>query len=114
MKTARLYVFVECAKCLQSLFQGNKTNVSFREIARLIAIILNLNIDFLFSTQAEVRISLRAFLARQRNAIQMEFGLKVAHFCVLTGAYVEGTYNTISLRWFLGQNFLLVDLWGYF
>ena len=35
--TARLYVFVECAWFLQSLFQQNKTNVSFREIARLIA-----------------------------------------------------------------------------
>ena len=29
--------FVECALFLQSLFQQNKTNVSFREIARLIA-----------------------------------------------------------------------------
>ena len=36
-KTTRLYVFVECALCLQSLFQQNKTNVLFREIARLIA-----------------------------------------------------------------------------
>ena len=36
--TARLYIFVECAKFLQTLFQQNKTNVSFREIARLIAI----------------------------------------------------------------------------
>ena len=35
--TARLYVFVECALCLQSLFQQYKTNVSFREMARLIA-----------------------------------------------------------------------------
>ena len=35
--TARLYIFVECAQFLQSLFQQNKTNVSFREIARLIA-----------------------------------------------------------------------------
>ena len=35
--TARLYTFVECALFLQSLFQQNKTNVSFREIARLIA-----------------------------------------------------------------------------
>ena len=35
--TARLYIFVECALFLQSLFQQNKTNVSFREIARLIA-----------------------------------------------------------------------------
>ena len=35
--TARLYIFVECAWFLQSLFQQNKTNVSFREIARLIA-----------------------------------------------------------------------------
>ena len=35
--TARLYIFVECAKFLQSLFQQNKTSVSFREIARLIA-----------------------------------------------------------------------------
>ena len=34
---ARLYIFVECAWFLQSLFQQNKTNVSFREIARLIA-----------------------------------------------------------------------------
>ena len=34
---ARLYIFVECALFLQSLFQQNKTNVSFREIARLIA-----------------------------------------------------------------------------
>ena len=34
--TARLYIFVECAYFLQSLFQQNKTNVSFREIARLI------------------------------------------------------------------------------
>ena len=34
---ARLYVFVECVKCLQSLFQQNKMNVLFREIARLIA-----------------------------------------------------------------------------
>ena len=34
--TARLYIFVECAQFLQSLFQQNKTNVSFREIARLI------------------------------------------------------------------------------
>ena len=31
-----LYLFVECAMCLQSLFQQNKTKVSFREIARLI------------------------------------------------------------------------------
>ena len=35
--TTRLYIFVECALCLQSLFQQNKTNFSFREIARLIA-----------------------------------------------------------------------------
>ena len=35
--TARLYIFVECASFLQSLFQQNKTKVSFREIARLIA-----------------------------------------------------------------------------
>ena len=35
--TARLYIFVECALFLQSLFQQNKTNVSFREIAPLIA-----------------------------------------------------------------------------
>ena len=35
--TARLYIFVECALFLQSLFQQNKTNVLFREIARLIA-----------------------------------------------------------------------------
>ena len=35
--TAGLYVFVECASCLQSLFQRNKTSVSFREIAHLIA-----------------------------------------------------------------------------
>ena len=35
--TARLYVFVERAKFLQSIFQQNKTNVSFRAIARLIA-----------------------------------------------------------------------------
>ena len=35
--TARLCIFVECAKFLQSLFQQNKTNVLFREIARLIA-----------------------------------------------------------------------------
>ena len=35
--TDRLYIFVECAKFLHSLFQQNKTNVSFREIARLIA-----------------------------------------------------------------------------
>ena len=35
--TARLYIFVECAWFLQSLFQQNKMNVSFREIARLIA-----------------------------------------------------------------------------
>ena len=34
---AGLYVFVECAQCLQSLFQQNETNVSLREIARLIA-----------------------------------------------------------------------------
>ena len=34
---ARLYVFVECAYCLQPLFQQNKTNVLFMEIARLIA-----------------------------------------------------------------------------
>ena len=34
--TALLYIFVECAYFLQSLFQQNKTNVSFREIARLI------------------------------------------------------------------------------
>ena len=34
---ARLYVFVECALGLQSLFQQNKTNILFREIARLIA-----------------------------------------------------------------------------
>ena len=27
-------VFVECALCLQSLFQQNKTSVSFREIAQ--------------------------------------------------------------------------------
>ena len=33
--TARLYIFVECALFLQSLFQQNKTNVSFREIAPL-------------------------------------------------------------------------------
>ena len=35
--TACLYIFLECAQFLQSLFQQNKTNVSFREIARLIA-----------------------------------------------------------------------------
>ena len=35
--TSRLYIFVECALFLQSLFQQNKTNVSFREIACLIA-----------------------------------------------------------------------------
>ena len=35
--TAGLYVFVECTFCLQSLFQQNKTNVSFRKIACLIA-----------------------------------------------------------------------------
>ena len=35
--TARLYIFVECALFLQSLFQQKKTNISFREIARLIA-----------------------------------------------------------------------------
>ena len=35
--TARLYKFVECTLFLQSLFEQNKTNVSFREIARLIA-----------------------------------------------------------------------------
>ena len=35
--TARLYIFVECALFLQLLFQQNKTNVSFREIACLIA-----------------------------------------------------------------------------
>ena len=35
--TTRLYTFVECALFLQSLFQQNKANVSFREIARLIA-----------------------------------------------------------------------------
>ena len=35
--TTRLYIFVECALFLQSLFQQNKTNVSFRELARLIA-----------------------------------------------------------------------------
>ena len=35
--TARLYIFVECALFLQLLFQQNKTNVSFRESARLIA-----------------------------------------------------------------------------
>ena len=35
--TARLYIFVECAQFLKSLFQQNKTNVSIREIARLIA-----------------------------------------------------------------------------
>ena len=35
--TAGLYVFVECALSLQSLFQQNKTSVSFREIAHLIA-----------------------------------------------------------------------------
>ena len=34
---ARRYIFVECALFLQSLFQQNKTNVSFRESARLIA-----------------------------------------------------------------------------
>ena len=34
---ALLYIFVECAQFLQSLFQQNKTNVSFREIARFIA-----------------------------------------------------------------------------
>ena len=34
--TARLYVFVKYAKCLQSLFQQDKMNVSFREMARLI------------------------------------------------------------------------------
>ena len=34
---AGLYVFVECAWCLQSLVQQNKTSVSFREIAHLIA-----------------------------------------------------------------------------
>ena len=32
-----VYIFVECAQFLQSLFQQNETNVSFREIARLIA-----------------------------------------------------------------------------
>ena len=32
-----LYIFVECALFLQSLFQQNKTDVSFREIARLFA-----------------------------------------------------------------------------
>ena len=35
--TAGQCVFVECALCLQSLFQQTKTNVSFREMARLIA-----------------------------------------------------------------------------
>ena len=35
--TAHLYIFVECAQFLQSLFQQYKTNVSFREIARFIA-----------------------------------------------------------------------------
>ena len=35
--TARLYIFVECALFLKSLFQQNETNVSFSEIARLIA-----------------------------------------------------------------------------
>ena len=30
-------VFVECALCLQSLFEQNKTNVSFREMTRPIA-----------------------------------------------------------------------------
>ena len=35
--TARLYILVESASFLQSLFQQNKTNLSFREIARLIA-----------------------------------------------------------------------------
>ena len=35
--TARLYIFVECALFLQSLFQQNKANVSFREIACFIA-----------------------------------------------------------------------------
>ena len=35
--TTRLYIFVECASFLQSLFQQNKTNVSFRESARFIA-----------------------------------------------------------------------------
>ena len=34
---AGLYVFVECDDCLQSLFQQNKTNVAFKEIARHIA-----------------------------------------------------------------------------
>ena len=34
--TARLYIFVKCA-LLQSLFQQNQTNVSYREFARLIA-----------------------------------------------------------------------------
>ena len=35
--TALLYISAECVQFLQSLFQQNKTNVSFREIARLIA-----------------------------------------------------------------------------
>ena len=35
--SSRLYISVECAWFLQSLFQQNKTTVSFREIARLIA-----------------------------------------------------------------------------
>ena len=35
--TARLYIFAECALFLQSLLQQNKTSVSFRENARLIA-----------------------------------------------------------------------------
>ena len=35
--TARLYIFVECAEFLKSLFQQNKTNVLFREIACFIA-----------------------------------------------------------------------------
>ena len=34
---AHLYIFVKCTWFLQQLFQQNKTNVSFREIARLIA-----------------------------------------------------------------------------
>ena len=34
--TAGQFAFAECAYCLQSLFQQNKSNVSFREMARLI------------------------------------------------------------------------------
>ena len=37
IKTDGLYAFLEYALCLQSFFQQNKTNVSFREIARLVA-----------------------------------------------------------------------------